>query len=110
MPRSPRSDKSFYEAVGRRIREARKGKITQEALASLVSLTRTSIVNIEQGRQQLFVHTLVDIARALQVPIADLIPVTNGTSGEDLPVMLQGQPRKVQEWITSAVNAVRKKE
>lgn len=110
MPRSPRSDKSFYEAVGRRIREARKGKITQEALASIVSLTRTSIVNIEQGRQQLFVHTLVDIARALHVPVADLIPLSHDGTSEDLPGVLQGQPRKVQEWITSAVNAVRSKE
>lgn len=110
MPRSPRSDKSFYEAVGRRIREVRKGKITQAALASVVSLTRTSIVNIEQGRQQLFVHTLVDIAQALRVPVADLIPVTQNASSTDLPAVLQGQPRKVQEWITTAVNAARNKE
>ena len=110
MPRSPRSDKSFYEAVGRRIREARKGKITQAALASVVSLTRTSIVNIEQGRQQLFVHTLVNIAQALRVPVADLIPITHDASSTDLPAVLQGQPRKVQEWITTAVNAARNKE
>lgn len=110
MPRSRRGDKGFYEAVGRRIREARHGRMTQEALASLVSMTRTSIVNIEQGRQQLFLHTLVDIARALQTQPADLIPPSGQIEGNDLPAMLQGQPQDVQEWIKATVASVRERE
>lgn len=110
MPRSPRGDKSFYEAVGRRIREARQGKITQEALASLVSLTRTSIVNIEQGRQQLLLHTLVQIARALKVSPIDLIPPAGELDQTDLPTVLKGQSRKAQEWIKSTVTSLRNEE
>lgn len=109
MSRSRRGDKAFYEAVGRRIREARQGKITQEALASLVSLTRTSIVNIEQGRQQLLVHTLVDIARALQVQPAELIPPSLEIETNDLPTVLKGQPKKAQDWIKATVTSVRKR-
>lgn len=108
MARSRRGDMSFYEAVGRRIKEARQGKITQEALASTVALTRTSIVNIEQGRQQLLLHTLVDIARALQVQPADLIPPVSDPSQTDLPEVLRGQPKKAKDWITATVNSVRK--
>ena len=100
---------TFYEAVGRRIRETRQGKITQDALASLVSLTRTSIVNIEQGRQQIFLHTLVEIARALQVSPATLIPPASGPDDSDLPTVLRGQPQNARDWITSTVVSVREK-
>jgi DNA-binding XRE family transcriptional regulator len=66
--RRPRFDanRKFYAAVGGRIAKARTGRMTQEALAGRTSLTRTSIINIEKGRQQILVHTLVDIAQALQ--------------------------------------------
>jgi transcriptional regulator with XRE-family HTH domain len=48
--------------------------LTQEALASQVSLTRTSITNIEKGRQKFLLHTLFDIASALGVPPGTRLP------------------------------------
>jgi DNA-binding XRE family transcriptional regulator len=75
--RKPRSDevRTFYVAVGKKIAEARKRqRVTQDALASDVSLTRTSIVNIERGKQQLLMHTWLQIARALKVSPLDLAP------------------------------------
>lgn len=108
MARARRRDMAFYEAIGNRIQKARHGKMTQESLASAIALTRTSIVNIERGRQQLLVHTLVDIARALQVPIADLIPPPPGPSAADLATALRGQPKKAKDWITGTVKAALK--
>lgn len=65
----------FYIALGQQISEARQRQhLTQEALASCVSLTRTSIVNIERGKQQVLLHTLVQIALALKMNPGDLIP------------------------------------
>lgn len=65
----------FYAAVGKKISEVRRRQeMTQEALASAITLTRTSVVNIELGKQQLLLHTLVKIARALRVPPLHLIP------------------------------------
>jgi DNA-binding XRE family transcriptional regulator len=55
--------------------------LTQEELAHRVHLKRTSITNIEKGRQKLLVHTLFDIAAALDVPIADLIPTPKTHDG-----------------------------
>ncbi len=75
--RKARSDaaRAFYVAIGRNIAVARQQrKITQDALARDVSLTRTSIVNIEKGKQQLLLHTLVQIAQALRVEPAELLP------------------------------------
>jgi len=97
--RRPRFDanRKFYAAVGGRIAKARIGRMTQEALATKTSLTRTSIINIEKGRQQILVHTLVDIAHALQVPISDLVPDTN-----NVEMLLRDKTRKGVEWVKSS--------
>jgi len=62
------------EELGRRIRSAREGKMTQAALGDHIGLSRTAVTNIECGRQRLLVDQLVEIARALQVSASDLLP------------------------------------
>jgi transcriptional regulator with XRE-family HTH domain len=97
--RRPRFDgnRKFYAVVGGRIAKARSGRMTQEALAAKTSLTRTSIINIEKGRQQILVHTLVDIAQALQIPITDLVPDT-----DNVEMLLRDKTRKGVEWVKSS--------
>lgn len=95
-------NRDFYAVVGRKIAEARKRSgVTQEALASKISLTRTSVINIEKGRQQLLVHMLIDIARVLRVNPSDLIP--EFTSGEtkniDDVLRESGFPKKARDWV-----------
>ena len=100
---------SYYEDVGRRIRKARKDrKLTQEDLASLVSLTRTSITNIEKGRQKLLLHTLAQIAHALHVEPANLLPDAVGEPENDLDEALKGRPGPEKAWIKSALLSARK--
>ena len=97
--RRPRfeENREFYAVVGKRIAKARSGRLTQEALAKKASLTRTSIINIEKGRQQILLHTLVDIARALQVSLTDLVPdMTN------IDMLLRDKSPKGIEWIKNA--------
>lgn len=101
--------KSFYLEVGHRIRKARKAiPLTQEALASLVSLTRTSITNIEKGRQNFPLHTLADIAAALKVPAADLLPKPSFGSNVELDTALRDRPSAEKTWIKSALGSARK--
>ena len=65
----------FYELLGEAIRKRRNAiGMTQEALADRTGLVRTSITNIERGRQTVLVHQLVGIAKALGMPPAALIP------------------------------------
>lgn len=65
----------FYLELGRRIRVARlNSQLTQEQLADLLGLTRTSITNIEKGKQKILAHTLVELSGKLKVTINDLIP------------------------------------
>lgn len=99
---------SFYEEVGRRIREARKlrkPKLTQQGLADLVALTRTSITNVEKGRQKLLLHTLADIAIALQVEPASLLPDSGAKPERLLEESLRDRSQSEKEWIRSAVSA-----
>jgi transcriptional regulator with XRE-family HTH domain len=69
----------FYTEFGRRIRAAReRAGLTQDALAARVSLSRTSVTNIERGRQKVLLHTFCDLAAALGVApeafLCDAVP------------------------------------
>lgn len=65
----------FNSELGRKIRAAREiRKMTQEQLGSAVKLSRTSITNIELGRQRLLVDQLAGIASMLETPLEELIP------------------------------------
>jgi DNA-binding XRE family transcriptional regulator len=98
---------AFYVEVGRRIRAARRKRkpaLTQDGLAKLVGLTRTSITNVEQGRQKCLLHTLANIATALQVEPANLIPTTQA-SLEKLGAELKNRPTAEKDWIMSTITA-----
>lgn len=66
---------ALYFALGEKIREARKSNnMTLEALSdkAQLGLQRSSIINIEKGRQQISVHQLLSIADALNLSLDDL--------------------------------------
>jgi len=68
-------EKPLYQLFGNRVRELREEKnVTQEELGRRVDLSRTSITNIEKGRQRILLHQLVDIAAALDAKPEDLMP------------------------------------
>ena len=61
-------------ALGDRIREERNARqLSQEKLAELAGMDRQAINRIEQGHQSPIVDNLFRIARALDVPLADLV-------------------------------------
>lgn len=66
---------TFYAEVGRRVRLARERLgLTQDSLATQVTLSRTSVTNIEKGRQKVLAHTICSLADALKIPPAELLP------------------------------------
>jgi transcriptional regulator with XRE-family HTH domain len=65
----------FYREFGDRLRRARMAKgVSQAAVAPGVGLSRTSVANIERGRQRLSLHLLMEFARVLEVEPCDLLP------------------------------------
>lgn len=91
----------FYRGFGSVIRRRRDTLgLTQAKLASQVGLTRASIANIETGRQKVLLHQLVQIAEALELAPADLLPSNNAN------------PRVIPEdvSVTGTLNAAQKKQ
>jgi DNA-binding XRE family transcriptional regulator len=67
-------ERRIYRIVGTNIWGARNGcGMSQEKLARKIGLKRTSVTNIEAGRQRLSVHMLVKIAAALNVTVEELL-------------------------------------
>ena len=74
----------MYPRIGERIKALRKSRdLTQAHLAEKVGLSRTSIVNIEQGHQKVMIHVLYQLADVFGLPVADLIPAFNEASPMD---------------------------
>lgn len=64
-----------YDKIGIQIRLRRKAlKIAQEVLAEKVGLSRSSIVNIETGRQALTIDNLYLFCIALECELNDILP------------------------------------
>jgi|SRR5579864_3230751 len=65
----------LYREFGRSLRERRKAAgLSQNELASRAAMSRTSITNIEQGRQHVSLHILYILADAVGAKPADLLP------------------------------------
>ena len=92
----------FYIEFGRLVQERRrKAGLSQEALAKRVKMSRTSVTNIEKGRQQIPLHMLYAFADALGVESPALLPdkksLTSGTNR--VTIDLTGLPPDVAEFV-----------
>lgn len=93
---------SFYVELGKRIRDARKQRgFTQEKLARALQLTRTSVTNIEGGKQPLLAHQLVLCARTLGVTVDALLcpPETPSEPRLDAKLEELSLHHGAREWV-----------
>lgn len=62
-----------YIAIGQRVMQERhKAGWTQHDMACQVGLTRSSVANVELGRQRLMLHQVMAFADVLSIPSAEL--------------------------------------
>jgi len=81
-----------------------KKGLTQERLAELVSLTRTSITNIEKGRQKLPINTLYVLANALGAEARDLLPDVRRNKEDVLgKKVLKDLSKKEARWVEAVM-------
>jgi transcriptional regulator with XRE-family HTH domain len=65
----------LYEILGERIKNKREElDLNQNDLSEKINIGRTSISNIEKGRQQPPLHILYEICNALDVDIHTILP------------------------------------
>jgi transcriptional regulator with XRE-family HTH domain len=76
----------LYREFGRLLRQRRKdAHLSQDEVANSVGLARTSITNIETGRQHVSLHMLYALANAVGARPHELLP--------DSAILLQEDPR-----------------
>ena len=66
---------AVYREIGEMIRlERESAEISQTKLAFELNLTRTSITNIESGRQRIPLHLIYNICKFLDIGIHKVLP------------------------------------
>jgi transcriptional regulator with XRE-family HTH domain len=89
----------LYRVFGSRVRALREErKVTQDELAKRVDLSRTSITNIEKGRQRVLLHQMVEIAQALEADPGALVP-RPGSAGPAAAPKLRDDVARVVDLI-----------
>lgn len=100
----------IYGIMGRVLREAREqvGR-TQEDVARAVSLTRTSLTNIEKGRQKLLLHTFAEIAKFLGRSPSELLAEVMAKEAEQAPSLTipANLSRKAYDQISVMIDGSR---
>src|ERR1700730_3514410 len=70
-------DQKLTIELGKRIQRYRRMQVplmSQERLASLLGLTRTSVTNIERGKQKMTLDTVYKLCEAFDVPLNEFLP------------------------------------
>src|SRR6185295_17018522 len=94
----------FYSTLGQRLREARRtARVTQDQLAKAVGLSRTSITNIEKGRQPIYAHVLVKVAVALGKAPSDLLSMPEPTNQIDAVPRLRRLGTQQRAWVKRVI-------
>jgi transcriptional regulator with XRE-family HTH domain len=112
MP-SAREPEAIYAVFGRHLKELReKRKMAQEELATLSGLTRSSIANVENGKQRVLLHQVVQFAEALNVKFDDLIPTlrtAEPATEEKKSAYLEELQRRIQIGLGPDLDATKEK-
>jgi transcriptional regulator with XRE-family HTH domain len=93
---TPIHSEAIYQQLGKVLRARREGlRLTQDDIARAVGLSRTSVTNIELGRQALLVHQLHKFAEALNADPRDLLSI----SSNDAKPLPENIPLNVSDLV-----------
>ncbi len=103
---------SFYQAIGRRIREIRLEKgLSQAALAEKAGLSIPVISSIENAHSRIWLATFASICEALQVSADDILrlntPITKADYPNEFTQLFDGCNRAEAEAIMKVAKQVR---
>ncbi len=102
------SEDKLYQQVGILVRLARENRgLSQLDLAQRIGLQRTSVTNIEAGKQKIQLHTLFNVAHALGISPESLLPLDDIVDTEMIDKQLQEQniDSEEQMWIKRVLSS-----
>ena len=93
-------EQRLYTELGRNLRASRTQQdLTQTQVADAAGLLRTSVTNIEAGRQKAPLHVLYELCAALSVEPTALLPTLATVTGQEeptsVPVHVDGEVKEV---------------
>jgi DNA-binding XRE family transcriptional regulator len=102
----------LYTVIGHRIRgirEAQSPRMSQDDLAQLLALKRTSITNIESGNQKPTIDTLYRLCAHFKLEIRDILPTLAEVQNVDeRSVTVGGQSLDVGARTASVLAGLRR--
>ncbi len=99
---------SIYKLVGERIKKRRiELEMTQEDLAKCIGILRTSVANIESGRQRAPLNILYKICGILKIEPNNLMPTMNEVSASTVVSTMKdgGLPVKAAQVLRHIIEA-----
>lgn len=105
------STDGFYEELGKAIRLRREALgMTQAELGTRIELSRTSVTNLECGRQRLLLDQFCKLADVLGCGREELISAAVAAAAEDEPPMadLSSMPA-VAEFVEKTLRSTERK-
>jgi DNA-binding XRE family transcriptional regulator len=92
----------------KQIRETQTPRLSQQDLADILGLTRTSVTNMERGNQKPTLDTMYRLCEHFRLEIQELIPtVAEITRTEPRSIVVGGQSHEIGSKTASAVNRLR---
>ncbi len=105
-------NKIIYNEIGKLVKKERKKQgITQEELASLTNYSLSFIANIESNTYQSFsIHTLYNLANALNISIHNLLPDKDTLIKKDYKLICNNCkynvsiPKEIGKFLENSIN------
>jgi len=103
-------EKQLYSRISARLKERREeNKWTQQRLADETGVLRTTIANIESGRQQIPLHLLYGICAALGLKVTEVLPaVADVVQPDTVEVPVDGEVKRVPPKAAVLLNEMLK--
>lgn len=101
----------LYAHIGRRIsevREAQEPRVSQEELARVLGLKRTSVTNIEKGKQKLTLEAVYRICERFNLELSDILPeIGDVVLPTSQPVVVGGKEHALDAMTAAALARAR---
>jgi len=111
LNKTSKASDPFYVLAGQAIRKVRESKgVSQEQLGKAIELSRTSINNMENGRQKMLLDTFCEIAKVLgEEPPALLALCCSSENSSTADKRLRGLSPEEQQFIQEGIAQSRRK-
>jgi DNA-binding XRE family transcriptional regulator len=88
----------FYRKLAEQVRDRREALgLTQAELAERAVMSRSSVANLETGRQAILLHQFVGLAKALELPWTELMPDIDEPAAADVRTL----PKAVEAFVAA---------